>query len=160
MAAFRRPGDLVVVSIHWGGNWGYRVPDEQRRFAHGLVDGAGIDVIHGHSSHHPKGIEVHADRPILYGCGEFIDDYEGIGGYERFRGDLSLMYFLRLDRASGRLLSLEAVPMQIHRFRLRRASPADARWLAGRLHRESAALGSAVELNAEGRLVLGWKGRP
>ena len=158
--AAKQPGDVAVASIHWGGNWGYRVPDEQRRFAHDLIDGAGIDVIHGHSSHHPKGIEVHADRPILYGCGEFIDDYEGIGGYERYRGDLSLMYFLRLDRASGRLLSLEAVPMQIHRFSLRRASPADARWLAGRLHRESAAFGSAVELNAEGRLVLGWKGRP
>lgn len=48
----RRPGDLVVASIHWGGNWGYHVPVEQRRFAHGLVDEAGFDVVHGHSAHH------------------------------------------------------------------------------------------------------------
>jgi poly-gamma-glutamate synthesis protein (capsule biosynthesis protein) len=158
--AARQPGDVVVASIHWGGNWGYRIPDEQRRFAHGLVDRAGVDVIHGHSSHHPKGVEVHAGRPILYGCGEFIDDYEGIGGYEEFRSDLSLMYFLRLDRASGRLLSLEMAPMQIRRFRLRRASTADARWLAETLHRESARLGCGVELNAQDTLVVRWQGRP
>jgi poly-gamma-glutamate synthesis protein (capsule biosynthesis protein) len=158
--AAKQPGDVVVASIHWGGNWGYRIPDEQRRFAQGLVDRAGVDVIHGHSSHHPKGVEVHAGRPILYGCGEFIDDYEGIAGYEKFRSDLSLMYFLRLDRASGRLLSFEMAPMQIRRFRLRRASAADARWLAETLHRESARLGCEVELNAQDRLIVRWKGQP
>jgi poly-gamma-glutamate synthesis protein (capsule biosynthesis protein) len=33
----RRPGDVVIVSIHWGPNWGYEVPEEQRRFAHELM---------------------------------------------------------------------------------------------------------------------------
>lgn len=46
------PGDLVLVSVHWGSNWGYEVPDEHVDFAHALVD-AGVDVVHGHSSHHP-----------------------------------------------------------------------------------------------------------
>jgi poly-gamma-glutamate synthesis protein (capsule biosynthesis protein) len=155
--AVKQPGDVVVASIHWGGNWGYGVPDEQRRFAHRLVDRAGVDVVHGHSSHHPKGIEVHENRPILYGCGEFINDYEGIEGYEEFRNDLSLMYFPRLDRASGRLLSLEMVPMQIRRFRLRRASTADARWLAETLDHESARFGCGVELSAEDMLILRWE---
>lgn len=81
-AAVRRPGDLIVASIHWGGNWGYGVPDEQRRFAHALIDLGAADVVHGHSAHHAKAIEVHAGRPILYGCGDFINDYEGIAGYE------------------------------------------------------------------------------
>ncbi|CAM5373385.1 hypothetical protein SLAVM298S_01341 [Streptomyces lavendulae subsp. lavendulae] len=49
----RRAGDLVAVSIHWGSNWGYRVPPEHVRFAHALVDG-GADLVHGHSSHHPR----------------------------------------------------------------------------------------------------------
>ncbi|WP_208760221.1 CapA family protein [Mesorhizobium tianshanense] len=34
-------------------------------------------AIHGHSLHHPLAIEAHAGRPILYGCGDFINDYEG-----------------------------------------------------------------------------------
>src|SRR5690606_34281662 len=94
----KRPGDIAVASIHWGGNWGYEIPEAQRRFAHNLVDRAGVDVVHGHSSHHPKGIEVHRDRPIIYGCGDFIHDYEGIRGYETFRNDLVLMYFPTLER--------------------------------------------------------------
>jgi len=34
-----------------------------------------------------------ATRLILYGCGDFLNDYEGIRGYEEYRGDLALMYF-------------------------------------------------------------------
>ncbi len=152
----KQPRDVVVASIHWGGNWGYRIPREQRYFARRLIDRAGVDVVHGHSSHHPKGIEVYDDRPILYGCGDFINDYEGIEGYEEYRDDLRLMYFPRLDRASGRLLSFEMVPMRIRRFRLERASSADARWLAETLDRESAPFGCAVELSAEKTLILRW----
>ena len=47
----KKSGDVVVASIHWGGNWGYDVPEEQREFAHNLIDKADVDVIHGHSSH-------------------------------------------------------------------------------------------------------------
>ena len=91
----RRPGDIVVVSLHWGGNWGYEILKPQQIFARKLIDEARVDVVWGHSSHHPKGIEVHNGKLILYGCGDFIDDYEGIRGYEKFRNDLVLMYFPR-----------------------------------------------------------------
>jgi poly-gamma-glutamate synthesis protein (capsule biosynthesis protein) len=157
VGAVKRPGDIVVVSIHWGGNWGYRVPDEHRAFAHRLIDRADVDVVHGHSSHHPMGLEVYRDRPILYGAGDFLNDYEGIRGYEKFRGDLSLMYFPRLDRESGRLVSLEMVPMQVRRFRLRRAPAGDGRWLAATLDRESGRLGCGVELSPDGTLLLRWE---
>ena len=78
----KRPGDIVIVSIHWGGNWGYTIPDNQKEFAHRLVDEARVDILHGHSSHHIKAIEVYKERLILYGCGDFLNDYEGIAGYE------------------------------------------------------------------------------
>jgi poly-gamma-glutamate synthesis protein (capsule biosynthesis protein) len=74
VARIRRPRDVVVVSLHWGGNWEYEVPAEQRAFARALVEEAGVDVVHGHSSHHIKGIEVHRERLILYGCGDFLND--------------------------------------------------------------------------------------
>lgn len=70
----RRVGDLVVVSVHWGANWGYEISDAQQRFAHALIDRTNVSVIHGHSSHHPKAIEVYRDRLILYGCGDFLND--------------------------------------------------------------------------------------
>jgi poly-gamma-glutamate capsule biosynthesis protein CapA/YwtB (metallophosphatase superfamily) len=56
--AVKGEDDVAVASIHWGANWGYNISSEQREFAHKLIDLASVDVIHGHSSHHPKGIEV------------------------------------------------------------------------------------------------------
>ena len=150
----KRPGDIVIASIHWGGNWGYQIPEEQERFARRLIEEAGVDAIYGHSSHHPKGIAVHQGRPILYGCGDFINDYEGIGGYEDFRGDLALMYLLVVNAGDGRLLRLEMTPFRMRRFRLGRAPRDDARWLTATLDRECGKLGTRVELDDQDRLVL------
>jgi len=158
LGAIRRPGDVVIASIHWGSNWGYAVPRAQRQFAHDLIDRAGVAIVHGHSAHHPKPIEVYRGRLILYGCGDFINDYEGIEGYEDFRDDLTLMYFADIDAARGDLVALEMVPMQIRRFRLQRAVPADAAWLRERLTRECAPFGTRLELAPDGRLRLRWNG--
>ena len=125
-----------MASIHWGGNWGYEIPQEQIAFAHWLVEACNVDIVHGHSSHHVKGIEVYRGKLILYGCGDFIDDYEGITGYEEFRDDLVLMYFPTIRIDDGMLVSLEMVPLQIRNMRLNRASRADAEWLASTLNRE------------------------
>ncbi|MRG97548.1 CapA family protein [Polyangium spumosum] len=156
VSAWKRAGDVVITSIHWGGNWGYEVPREQATFARALIDEAGVDVVHGHSSHHPKGIEVHAGKPILYGCGDFLDDYEGIKGHESYRGDLTLMYFVRLDAPSGRLIELRMVPLRIHRFRLNHVAHADARWLAETLHHEGQRFGTEVVLDEDDTLLLRW----
>jgi poly-gamma-glutamate capsule biosynthesis protein CapA/YwtB (metallophosphatase superfamily) len=154
----RRPGDIVVVSIHWGGNFEYAIPPEQQRFARALIDDAGVAVVHGHSSHHVKGIEVYRDRPILYGCGDFLNDYEGIHGYEAYRGDLGLMYFVTVERATGRLLRLDMTPTRIRRFQVRRADADEARWLWEVLRRESAPFGVDVVLRDDHTLQLRWGG--
>ncbi len=137
-------GDIVVVSIHWGGNWGYQVLQEEIDFAHRLIDEAWVDIIHGHSSHHVKGIEVYQDRLILYGCGDFLNDYEGIGAYEYYRGDLSLMYFPTIDPSSGKLVRLKMTPTQIKYFKVNRALRADALWLGDILNREGRKFGTGV----------------
>ncbi|HEV8658135.1 MAG TPA: CapA family protein [Thermoanaerobaculia bacterium] len=132
----RKAGDRVVVSIHWGGNWGYEIPAEQERFAKVLIDEGGVDVVHGHSSHHPRRIEVYRGRLILYGAGDLINDYEGIGGYEEFRTELSLIYLPALSN-SGAFESMFLVPMRLERFRLNRAKPEETEWLRRLLERES-----------------------
>jgi poly-gamma-glutamate synthesis protein (capsule biosynthesis protein) len=156
IAAQRRPGDLVVASIHWGGNWGYEIPRAQREFAHRLVDSGSVDVVHGHSSHHPKGIEVYRGRPILYGCGDFVNDYEGIEGYERYRSELVLAYFVTLNAVSGILERFEMVPFRIVRFQLQRASRKETRWLQNILEREGRDLGTDVDLMSSEDLTLRW----
>jgi poly-gamma-glutamate capsule biosynthesis protein CapA/YwtB (metallophosphatase superfamily) len=152
----RLTGDKVIVSIHWGGNWGYEVPEEQREFAHRLIDAGATDLIHGHSSHHPKAIEVYRGRPIMYGAGDLLNDYEGISGREEFRSELVLMYFPELD-AAGALTSLEMAPMRIRRFRLEQASNEETRWLTRRLDRECRRFGGRVESTAGGRMALRWE---
>jgi Putative enzyme of poly-gamma-glutamate biosynthesis (capsule formation) len=153
----KRQGDIVVASIHWGDNWGYEIPREQIQFAHQLIDEASADVIHGHSSHHPKGIEVYKDRPIIYGCGDFLNDYEGIAGYEEFRSDLALMYFVSIEGATGTLIRFEMTPMQIRRFRANRAEREDALWLRDTLSREGEKLGTRTELQEDNTLTLRWE---
>jgi poly-gamma-glutamate capsule biosynthesis protein CapA/YwtB (metallophosphatase superfamily) len=155
----RRPRDVVIASIHWGGNWGFGVPEEHVRFAHGLIR-AGVDLVHGHSSHHVRPVEIFEGKLILYGCGDFLDDYEGIAGYEEFRDDLTLMYFPTVDPATGRLVELHMTPMQIRHFRVNHASLEDTWWLRNTINRESRNFDFRVELSEGHRLEFGPGVRP
>jgi poly-gamma-glutamate capsule biosynthesis protein CapA/YwtB (metallophosphatase superfamily) len=157
MRAFQQPGDLIVVSIHWGTNWGYEIPSDQITFAHRLIE-EGIGIVHGHSSHHVKACEVFKHRLILYGCGDFVTDYEGISGYEMFRGDLALMYLIELDSNNGELIAAHLVPMRMRRFRLERASVADAVWLCDRLNQLGKPFRTGARLDKESSLMLEWSG--
>ena len=152
----RKPGDIVIASIHWGSNWGYDIPCSQRILAHRLIDDAQVDIVHGHSSHHPRPIEVHNGKLILYGCGDLINDYEGISGYEEFRDDLTLMYFPRVSTFDGRLETLDMVPFRIRKMRLQRTGADDARWLAETLNREAVSADTHVEACPDASLRLVW----
>jgi poly-gamma-glutamate synthesis protein (capsule biosynthesis protein) len=151
--AFARHGDICVASIHWGGNWGYAVNAAQRAFAHDLIDIAGFHLVHGHSSHHAKAMEVYREKLVLYGCGDFLTDYEGIAGHEEFRSDLSIAYLPDL-KPTGALSTLRLVPFQMRRFRLSPAVPGDVEWLQRRLDQESASFGGHVIVNTDGSLSL------
>ena len=155
--SLKQPGDIVVASIHWGANWGYAVSADERNFARALIGTGGVDVVHGHSSHHPKAIEVYQQRPILYGCGDFLNDYEGISGHEEYRSSLTLMYFVTLDPSTGTLSRFAMSPMETRRFRLIRAAKDDARWLADLLTREGRQFGTRVALASDHRLALEWQ---
>lgn len=144
IAQVRRTGDLVVTSLHWGAEWGYELETGQQAFARKLIDEAGVDVIHGHTSHHAKGIELHAGKPILYGCGDFVNDYEGIGGQEAFGAHLALMYFLTLDADHGRLIDLQLVPLRRRHFQLRHAHEIDCCWMSEVLTREDLRFGTRL----------------
>lgn len=154
--AAKRTGDIAVASIHWGPNWGYDIASAHRRFADALIERAHIDVVHGHSSHHPKAVEVHRGRPIFYGCGDFLNDYEGIRGRERFRGDLVLAFFPTLDTRTGTLERLRMTPLRIRNFRLNYPSARDRDWLRRTLRRECHRFDHDVVLRGD-TLELEWK---
>jgi poly-gamma-glutamate synthesis protein (capsule biosynthesis protein) len=145
VASIKRPGDIVVASIHWGGNFSHQLEPKQQNFAKALIDRAGIDLIHGHSSHHVSAIEVYNGKLILFGCGDLINDYEGIPKSperQSLRPDLGLIYCIRLNAETGRLASLRMRPMQMRQMRVQRADESDAAWLCAALNRGSAASGA------------------
>lgn len=156
IARVKRLDDVAIVSVHWGPNWGYDIPIEQRRFAHALVDNSDVSVIYGHSSHHPKAIEVYRNRLILYGCGDFLNDYEGIRGYEEYRDDLVLMYFVDIQ-PTGAVAAVELVPLQVRKFQLVAAAARDVQWMQQTLDRESRNFGTSIALGPQGHLTLSWK---
>lgn len=125
----RSHADLVLISIHWGGNWGFDLPSAHRDFAHQLIDLGAADIVHGHSSHHPLPIEVYRGKPIFYGCGDLINDYEGIGAHGSLRGDVGCLYFATLALGSGQLQRLTIVALQRKRFRLTAADASARGWL-------------------------------
>ena len=156
MRQFQQPDDLLIALIHWGSNWGYDISPQQIAFAHRLIE-EGFALVHGHSSHHVKAIEVFKSRLILYGCGDFLTDYEGISGYEKFRGDLALMYLVDLDSQSGQLVSARLVPMHMRRFRLERTSTPDAHWMCDLLNELGARFGTRARLNKDSSMMLEWR---
>ncbi|ORB87660.1 hypothetical protein B1987_18560 [Mycobacterium kansasii] len=145
--------DLAIVSVHWGSNWGYAVEPSEIAFAHRLIE-AGVDVVHGHSSHHPRPIEIYRGKPILYGCGDVIDDYEGIGGHESFRGHLRLLYVASTDPATAELMSLRMIPLRVRRMRLERAAATDAEWLRRTIEHVSRRFGIRVAACADDLLEV------
>ena len=153
-----RSEDILVMSIHWGSNWGYGVSNAQRQFAHRLIEDAGASVVHGHSSHHAKGFEVHRNRLALYGCGDFLNDYEGISGHESYRGDLIPDVFRRSRLRTAISSNCDWSRCMCGAFVSNGRRAADAEWLAQTLDRESAPFGVRVRRQPDGALSASWSG--
>jgi len=90
----------------------------------------------------------------LYGCGDCIDDYEGITGHQDYRPDLRLLYFASLDPDTGQLAALRMAPMQARKMQLHQAPAADRQWLTAVLDRISHGFGSRIDLRPDGMLAL------
>lgn len=153
----RQPDDILILSIHWGDNWGYPVAASHRSLAEVLVD-QGVDLVFGHSSHHPRAMAVVSSRLVLYGAGDLINDYEGIGGKQMFRPELVLGYVADIRRDGGALAGLELLPYRLHRFRLERADEAARGWLVETLDREARVFGGRVVETPQASLRLLWDG--
>jgi len=153
----KRKEDIVIISVHWGGNWGYIIPHDHIKFAHMIIDNLDVDIIHGHSSHHPLGLEIYRKKLILYGCGDFINDYEGISGMDSYRSDIHLMYFLSIDSTNKELLSLEIVPLKTMGFSLHYASEKDSEWITNLLNEKSKQFDMIFKKTQSGQILASRK---
>ncbi|KAJ5939275.1 hypothetical protein N7466_002409 [Penicillium verhagenii] len=151
---------LKIISVHWGPNYSWCPSERIRSLAHFLVDECGVDIVHGHSSHHVQGVEVYGGKLIIYGCGDFVDDYMV---REKYRNDLGAVWrvVVREDNGTGRGLGLdrlEIFPTRVDRFRanLLDAGDEDHGWVREKVRDLSAEMGTAVRgcLGEEGQILI------
>ena len=118
--------DFIIVSIHWGSNWGWTIEDKYRNFAHHLIDYANVDLIHGHSSHHFRPIEMYKNKLIFYGCGDLINDYETINNpiHEQFKPHISLTYYPTYNN-DKQIVKLIIIPFTIKNLQLTYLQPSE-----------------------------------
>lgn len=142
--AARGKGSLVVVSAHWGPNWEASPLAAHTRAAHLFID-RGADVVFGHSPHIVRGVEMYRGRPILYGCGDFVDDY-AIDPLRR--NDQSCIFCLDYD--GGRLRQILLLPTLIARCQARLAGGSARARIVRMMQTLCAELGTATHEVPEG----------
>ena len=146
ISRIRQRADLVLTSLHWGPNKTVRPAGWQRSLADELLD-AGADAIVGHSSHVFHGVAIRPGGPAFYDLGDALDDYAVEAG---LRNDLGICAIWR----PGGIPAVELIGLRLRFARTEVAGGDDAEWIADRLDRACAALGSAVERRGEARFGL------
>lgn len=144
----RKTADIVIASCHVGPHFRESPSSEYVNFSHRLID-LGVDVYWGHSNHMPQGIEIYRGKPILYDCGDFIDDY-AIDQY--YRNDLSFLYLLDIEETTPK--SIELVPVRIHDFQASVASLSDAELGIKRMIERCNKLGTRCEIKEHKKIII------
>ncbi|GAB1191386.1 hypothetical protein APSETT444_000558 [Aspergillus pseudonomiae] len=150
---------LKIFSVHWGPNYAWQPAGEIQALARFLVDECGVDIVHGHSAHHLQGVEAYRGRWILYGCGDFVDDYALDA---EFRNDLGALWRVLVEedgRGGGLSLGrLEVVPTRCRLFEVEvlGVDDEDHGWVRRKLGELSREFGTVVqgELGRDGQIVL------
>ena len=159
---------LKVVSVHWGPNYRWHPASEIVNLAHWMIDECGVDTIHGHSRHHVQGVEVYKGKLIVYGCGDFVDDY---AVDPEFRNDLSAAWRVtvggKTEKKDGEseleIKKLEVFPNRIQRFKahLLEKQDEDHKFLESKFRELCHAFGTKVEkeLGSQGQIVVDVEGQ-
>lgn len=167
-AAMQPRPALKIFSVHWGPNYTWHPADRIRSLAHFLIDECEVDIVHGHSSHHVQGVEKYHGKLIIYGCGDFVDDY---AFHERYRNDLGAVWRVIVKEGGGdaggdgrplKLDRLEIFPTRVEKFRamLLEKEDEDHDLVKSRIETLSRELDTEVreELGEQGQIIVDLDG--
>lgn len=99
----QKDADILIISLHWGIEESFEVTDDQRKFAHDLID-LGADMVLGHHPHQFQGMEIYNGKLIAYSLGNFIFDQNDPENQESF--------ILDMDFTKEGLTALSAIPVR------------------------------------------------
>ena len=104
IAEVKKSTDFIIVSIHWGREYDYKLLREQNALAHRLID-QGADIVLGHHPQVVQEIEIYRGKLIAYSLGNFVFDSQQPKTAE------TVMLRTQIDEAG--LETLEIVPIVI-----------------------------------------------
>jgi poly-gamma-glutamate capsule biosynthesis protein CapA/YwtB (metallophosphatase superfamily) len=128
VAAAARRSNVVVVSIHWGGEYQASPSPRQRAIARALAD-AGAGLVVGHGPHVLQRVEWVGGTLVAYSLGNFLFD-------QPYPADCRWGAILRVTLQGDRIVAVEPVPTIVERGRVRPAGPEDAASILARLNLE------------------------
>jgi hypothetical protein len=120
-----RRAEVVLVSIHWGGEYQAAPSIRQQTIARALAC-AGADVIAGHGPHVLQRVEQVEGALVAYSLGNFLFD-------QAYPLDCRWGAILRVAVCDGRVTAVEAVPTVTQGGRVRPADPETVEAILGRL---------------------------
>lgn len=72
----KQTADYIIVIVH-GGHENYQLPSPRMKELYRFFIDAGADAVVNHHQHCYSGYEIYKNKPIFYGLGNFIFDWEG-----------------------------------------------------------------------------------
>ncbi len=126
VAAAAEQAAVVIVSIHWGGEYQAAPGPRQQAVARALSD-AGAGVIVGHGPHVLQRVEWMGETLVAYSLGNFLFD-------QPYPADCCQSAILRLTLRGDHIVAVEAIPTVVERGRVRPAGPDDSAAILARLH--------------------------
>ncbi|RJQ32338.1 CapA family protein [Candidatus Parcubacteria bacterium] len=142
--------DILVVSCHWGPNWGHLPERCHIPFAKCCID-AGADIIFGHSPHVFRGIEIYKKKPIIYSAGDFINDY-AVDEIER--NDQSFIFIVETGH-NAEIKRILLYPVKIADFQAKLAKGQEAEEIVSKMELLCRAFDTSIKWNdKEGMLEI------
>lgn len=141
VAVAAKRSSLVVVSIHWGGEYHAAPGPRQRAVARALAN-AGAGLIVGHGPHVLQRVEWVEETLVAYSLGNFLFD-------QPYPADCRWGAILRVTLQGDRIVAVEPVPTIVDHGRVRPAGTEDATAIIARLALGPAPVSSTQEKHRE-----------
>ena len=145
MKEARRRADVLIVSLHFGEEYTHRVSAEQREMGRLAID-SGADLVLGHHSHTPQGVEIYRGRPIVYSLGNFLF-------YPFDKSMCNESYILRAHIGKKGVEHMRLLPVLLGDSRPRPASGEEGRRLRTLLTGLLDELGTAWEVEGDAIII-------
>jgi poly-gamma-glutamate synthesis protein (capsule biosynthesis protein) len=146
IGAMRPKVDVLIVSCHWGKNYG-EVTKTQQRYGR-LAAELGADLVIGHHPHVAQGVEVYDGAPIVYSLGNFT--FGSKGRFDQLEPLLRRSWIAEITVRDGRVAAVDLIPLEVDnkvvRYQPRVATDVDLAAMVAKLNEP---FGTTIQISGQ-----------